>query len=524
MASVHDVIVLGGGVNSLAASAVLARAGQKVLLLERRPVLGGVLALEETWPGCPVPHGLHPFGGLVPSVAEAVGIASAALPEKVEATEVAVGHGDDLFRLSRDPVRMAKELERTSVADARRFPDFAARTGRQAAMFGELLDRSPPPSRRPPAGEALDWLRIGWKLRGMGEVDLAEFLRVLPQPVEDLLNDEFESEWFKAALAAPACFAAELGPMSAGTGMRFLHHQALAQGPTCIVDGAVHGKAGELVRLLEEAAGKAGAELRRDTEVTSIQLADGGVKAVVTAAGEELACRHVVSGLDPGCTLLDLVGVSDLAPGLLRDASAYRSRGSTAKVHFVVDRVPAFFEARDGRPAAAFAWFGEGLEHLERVHDAHKYGRPAETPVLDVCIPSLLDPLMGELGKYVVSVLVETVVEDSTDAADALGRQVAAILARHDGGFTDSILEREVLLPAELGRRVGLSGGHLHQGDVTLDQWFLLRPFPSCARYRTPIRGLYLCGAGTHPGGPSGGRSGVIAAREVLRDARRARA
>jgi phytoene dehydrogenase-like protein len=341
---------------------------------------------------------------------------------------------------------------------------------------------------------------------------MREILRLGPMCVADWLGEWFETELLRSVLAGPSLEGAFLGPWSPGTNANLFRREALAgpavsRGPQALVDALVR------------AAESHGATIRFAAPVDSIRVAAGRVEGVGVDGGEPVDARAVVATCDPRSALLGLLGRSDRAPSVERNVAAYRSLGCTAKIHLALRRPLRFA----GRPdlSAAYVRTGETLDDMERAFDAAKYGRFSSTPILDVHVPTIADPALAPPGHHVASILASFAPHDlaggwTEERREALGDAVVAALERHAPALRDAIVAREVLAPPDLEERYGLTGGHLFHGDHALDQ-LLVRPVPECARYRTPIAGLFLGGSGSHPGGGITCGPGRLAAAAVLR-------
>ncbi len=528
MTNRYDVIVVGGGLNGLVASVVLARSSQRVLLLERREVFGGSVGMEELFPGCGTSLGLSPYTTLLPEVADATGVPLSAVRPVEGMRDVVVCHQGQRLRYSPDVAKTRGELQKHSEADAKALPGFIDHFRTYAELLRTVLNLSPPTDLRPDRQDLWTLLRLGFRMRGLGEESLAEFLRTLPRPCHDVTQDRFETEWVGMVMAAPAMAHANLAPRSPGTGFRMLHSLSLGQEPGGVPHPGAVCRPGELSLLMVEAARARGVEIRSGTEVERFAVEGDRVTGVTLAGGETLLADRVLSTLDPKQSLERLPGTDWLSPGLAEELKHYRCQGDTATVHFLVDRAPRLL-LEGGPTPAAHALIADGLDGMERSNDAFKYGKIAERPVIQLTVPTQHDPTGAPEGRHVVSARVESAPYQLTegswdDSRERLADTVAAGIQEAEPDFSSTVLERKVLSPADLEQKLGLTGGHLHHGELTLDQFFVLRPNPLCARYRTPLQGLYLGGSGTHPGGANGGLAGLNAARQMARDAKKSRA
>ena len=506
---VHDVIVLGGGHNGLTAAGLLARRGRKVLVLERRPAPGGLAGGEEFHPGFRSPGVLHDTACLRRSVIEKLELTRFGLHLRAERTPVFAPQEDGRgMLLHADPQRTRDELRRHSAHDAEHYVGFCEFLRALTPFVSAQLDAPAPliaPSR---AGEFVDLFRRGLALRRLGRELVYDCLRLGPMSAADWLGEHFEDGLLKATLAAPALLGTWSGPHSAGTATLILMRE-------CTAAAEVAGGSAALVDALTEACQAAGVELRTGAEVARIDVVAGRVHGVTLADGEEIAARAVASSLDPRRTLLDLVPPRDLPPGLEAPLRAWRCRGTTAKVDLALD-APLEFAGRPGELFESVRICAD-LDELERAFDPVKYRALPEVPHLDVLVPTLADPSLAPAGQHVASVLVHFVTRDLdggwNDAARALLlERTIDRLRRVAPTCVDRIVGHRVLTPEDLEREYGTTGGHVHHGEHGLDQMFSLRPTASCARYATPLQGLYLCGSGSHPGGGITGAPGMLAA------------
>ena len=512
----YDVIVIGGGHNGLTTAALLAARGRKVVLLERRPVLGGLAVGDEFHPGFTAAGLLHDTSGLRGHLVEALdlarnGLALTAAPPAVFSPQDP-NRGPGLL-LHHDPARAAAEIEAHSAADVQRYGEYRAFIERIRSFAGRLFDTEPPALVGPAASTWL-LLRRGLALRRLGRRDMMELLRIGPMCVADWLNECFETELLRCTLAAPALAGTSAGPWSPGTAANLLRLETMA-------GRAVGAGPAALIGALAEAARRRGVDVRLEAEVRHIRTAGGAVKGVTLSDGEPIDARVVASSCDPKQTFLDLLSPPAITPKLHHQISTLRCRGSTAKIDLAL-RGPLRFSCRP-ELEIEHARVAERIDDMERASDAIKYGRCSEIPVLDVYVPPPPPPPPGHDGedRRVVSIVAHFAPHDLdsgwTDAArERLGDTAVATLARYAPDLPGRIIARRVLTPVDIERRYGVTGGHIHHVEHALDQ-MIVRPAPQCARYATPIRGLYLCGSGSHPGGGLTGAPGALAAAAVLR-------
>ena len=503
-----DVVIIGGGLNGLAAATVLGRAKLKVVVLERRSMVGGLAAGEEFHPGYRSAGVIHDTTGLLPEL----DLTSHGLRRTVRPPPIlAIGADDRALLLHHDPTEAASELMTAGGRDVEPYSRFRAFIERIKPFARRLVSELPPDW----LGDGMaDWramLSTGFALRRLGKTDMMELLRLGPMSVADWLDEQFTDPLLKAALAVPALHGCFAGPFSPGTCGALLRYETLA-------GGAVIGGSDALVETLVREAEAAGAVILTGREVSRILVGQDGVTGVACDDGQHVEARLVVSSCDPKRTLLELLGARELAPADEQAIRAYRMRGLTAQVNLALNR-PLRFRARPDREVE-FARTGASLPELERTFDAGKYGRFSDTPALDLHVPSMANPQSAPSGHSCVSILIHGVPYDlhggwSDARRDDLGDAVVKQLSRFVDGLDSAIVARQVLTPVDIESKYGVTGGHIYHGEHGLDQ-LLVRPTRACARYATPIDGLYLCGSGSHPGGGITCAPGFIAAKTVL--------
>lgn len=526
----YDAIIIGAGHNGLVTAACLARAGKKTLVLERRPVIGGAAATEEIYPGFHYPTCASVCGSLEPRIIRELDLAQQGL-EMIPYDPLVFAPLPEgaPFLAWRAPDKTIEAISRLSKADAASYPRFAAWINRLAGLLGGWLLCPPPDAAGVHPRDLIELLKFNWKFRRLGKKEMREALRVLPMSIADLLNERFETEILKAALAAPGILGAFAGPRSQGTAYLFLHHLRRESRGAFRSWNFVRGGMGNLSEAIARAARRHGAEIRTAAEVAAVTIKEGIATGVVLASGEEIAARVVVSNADAKTTFLRLVGPPALAPRFALQVQNIRSRGAAAKVNLALDALPRFRGIPDSELATVLRGLihiGPTLDSLERAYDDAKYGDFSKKPFLEITIPSVMDPSLAPPGKQVMSVLMQYAPYrlkngDWRTRREELGDLVVDAIAEYAPNFRDSILHRQVLTPLDLEEIYGLPEGNFHHGEMALDQLFLMRPVPGWARYRTPIRNLYLCGSSAHPGGGVTGAPGYNAAQEMLKGWRR---
>jgi phytoene dehydrogenase-like protein len=526
MSATRDAVIIGGGHNGLVTAFYLAKAGLKPLVLERRPTVGGAAISDEFYPGFTCPTLAHACGPVLPEIAQDMELWRQGLEMIQPAVRVFAPLPDGRYLLLYDdPVQSAKQIAKFSAKDAERYPELASVLARIAAVMRQVLTRTPPSTEAPRAGEILELLKTGRAFRNLGKKDMFRLLRWTPMAVADLVAEWSESQVLRAVLAARGIFGTFLGPWSAGSGAVLLMRSAADPYP---VAGAAfpRGGMGSLTQAMARAATAAGAEIRTDAEVAEVSVRDSSASGVVLATGEEITARIVVSNADPRRTFLRLVGPAHLAPDFLNRIQNYRCLGTVAKVNLALAGLPSFRTEDRTAALSGRIHIGPEVDYLEHAFDAAKYGDFSRQPVLDVMIPSVADASLAPEGQHVMSICVQFAPYrlrngDWSAQQDALADVVVKKLSEYASGLPDLILHRQVITPQDLEDTYNLTGGHIFHGELALDQLFTMRPLLGWAQYRTPLRGLYLCGNGTHPGTGLTGASGRNAAREIVKDWRR---
>ena len=521
----YDVVIIGAGHNGLVTAFYLARAGLKTLVLERRPVVGGGAITDEFHPGFRCSTLAHFAGPLRAEIARDMQLQRYGVQMlRPEAQVCALAPDARSLLLFDDAEKSAGEIAGVSRKDAAAYGNFSQTLKKLAGVLEGLLSQTPPAADSPSTADLLGLLQTGRRVRGLGKKDLYRLLRWGPMAVADLVAEFFETELLRAVIAARGIFGTAFGPWSAGSSMVLLLRAAADPTPTGTAQ-FVKGGLGRLTQAMAAAAQAAGAQIRTGADVARVSTKEGVAQGVVLRDGEEIAASAVVSNADPRRTLLGLVEPIHLEPDFLTKLQHYRSSGTVAKINLALDALPAF-RAQNGMGSAMFTGrihIGHEIDYLERAFDASKYGEFSRQPYLDVTIPSLTDTSLAPTGKHVMSIYAQfapyALKKDGwQQQREPLGDAVVETLAEYSPDLPNLILHRQVITPADLEETYGMTGGHIFHGELALDQVYAMRPLLGWARYRTPIRRLYLCGAGTHPGIGLTGGSGANAAREILKD------
>jgi phytoene dehydrogenase-like protein len=524
----YDAVIVGGGHNGLVCAAYLARAGLRTAVLERRHLVGGAAVTEEPWPGYRV------------STASYV---VSLLPSRIVRELSLVSHGYYVYPLDpayfapfldgsgilvwEDPSEAAAEIGRISRADGAAYPRYCQDVAELAEVIRPLLNKIPPDpalrsARDLPAAAGM----LGYLLRRRGAA--AGLVDLMTMSCADFLGRYFSDQRILGALSPGGVIGMWGGPMSPGSAYVLLHHRMGEVDGVGGCWGFARGGMGAISEAIAASARASGVCVLTSAEVTSIDVTGGRVSGVTLADGRSLTAPVVVSGVHPATTFLSLVGSEHLPADLVADVERFRTRSPAAKVNLALSGLPSF-TARPGSslgPQHPEFIISPTLEYLERAWDAAKYGLPSERPMIDCVIPSTKDSTLAPAGAYVMSCFVQYVpyarADGQWDAARraALADTVIDTVGMFAPGFADLVTHREVLTPVDLEERFGLLGGNIFHGEMSADQLFSFRPSVLASGYRTPVRGLYLCGSGTHPGGGVMGIPGRNASRVIVRDGR----
>ena len=518
----HDVIIVGGGHNGLVCAAYLARAGKRVLVLERRERVGGAAMSEEVFPGFRFSVFSYVVSLLRPEI-----IRELELPRHglhilpLESTLTPLSNGDYLAQWS-DHDQNRRELARHSSRDAEAYDEFGMVLHQMARLVKPILGVSPPDPASLHPRELLDLLRLGRYFRDLSAQRFNALWKLLTMSSADYLDEWFESEVLKATKSASGIIGTMLGPRSPGTAYVLLHHYMGELDGVFRAWGFAKGGNGSVSAAIAASARSFGAEIRTSAPVAQVLIENGRARGVVLDSGEEIRADVVVSGADPRRTFMQLVGEKHLPGDFAESIKRFKFRGSSAKVNLALGELPDF-SCMPGRGPhlRGSVSISPSIAYLEQAYDDAKYGEISRRPYMDIVIPSMLDPSMAPPGKHVMSIFVQYAPYKlnggwSDARREALGDAVIDTLAEYAPNIKSAILHRQVVTPADIERVVGLSEGNIFQGELSLQQMFFLRPAPAWSRYRTPIEGLWQCGSGTHPGGGVMGASGRNAAYALL--------
>ncbi|MEJ2602840.1 MAG: NAD(P)/FAD-dependent oxidoreductase [Gammaproteobacteria bacterium] len=513
----RDVIVIGAGHNGLACAAYLARAGRDVLVLEAADEVGGGAATRSFAEGFRVSGCAHLLYQLQPEVAGELELAKFGL--ETAAADIAT------TALSPDGEHVVihgSRLEgRVTERDREGLSDFHDRMMRFAKLLRPYLNRRPPLLVNNDATDKMTIGRLGLDIRRLGRAGMQEFLRLIAINIYDVLNEHLDTELVKGALALDAVLGTHLGPRSPNSLLTYIHRLTGETGGRPGAMALPKGGMGRVGEAFAGAARAAGVDIRCGRAVQHIRVENGRAVGVELAGGDTIAARTVVSNADPKTTVLDLLGPRHVETGFTRRIRNLRMRGNAAKLHLALDGLPDFSgvdrNALGGRLAIA-----PDMDYVERAFNPAKYGRWSAAPVIEITIPSVSDPSLAPAGRHVLSAVVQYAPSRleggwSEERAAAFGDLVIDTIAAYAPDLRKQIIASELLSPADIERIYRMGGGHWHHGELALDQFLFNRPAPGAVQYAMPVEGLYLCGAGTHPGGSITGAAGRNAATEILR-------
>lgn len=511
--SKYDVIVIGGGHNGLTTATILAQKGKKVLVVEKRNVLGGIAAGEEFHSGYSTTGLLHDTSGVRMSVVKNLQLEKHGLEIDTNRADVTLlsKEGKSINILS-DVEGTATEIAEISKNDAESYKAYHAFLKKISKVINDLMD-NPPPNvdvENLTMASLVVLAKKGMMLKGLGNKTMMELLKVAPMCVTDFLNEKFETDFLKAGIAAPALYGSYAGPWSAYSTINLLLWE-------CASRSNVKGGPQALIAALQKAAEQEGVEIRKGSEVEKIILnVEGSVSGVRLKGGEEINASKVAASCTPKETFLNLFDDFELEYELDYWIGKIRSRGTTAKVNMAINK-----SVELNGLTAEYARTGNSFDEMEKAFDPVKYKEVTDMPFLDIHIPTIANPSLAPDGHSVISVLVHQIPYDfkggwTAESNKKLGDDVLKELEKYSPGLSEAVVGMEVLSPADFEERYTLTEGHIYHGEHFVDQ-LITRPIPACARYSTPVAGLYLCGSGSHPGGGVTCAPGSMAANAILK-------
>ena len=526
MTQQYDAVIIGGGHNGLTTAAYLARAGKKVLVLERRHVLGGAAVTEEVFPGFKFSVCSYVVSLLRPEIIRELDLPRHGLEIlPLDGTFSPMQNGDYLWRVN-DHGKTRREIARHSKLDAEAYDEYGKAMVEMGRFVKPILEMTPPdPTSLRPKG-LRDLAFLGRRFQKLSADDKYNQVQLMTMSAVDFLDQWFETDVLKATMSASGIIGTFLGVRSPGTAYVLLHHYMGEIDGAFRSWGFARGGTGAISNAIADAAREAGVEIRTEAPIEKILHSNGRATGVVLKNGDEIRARVVVSSVDPRLTFIKMLGAEHLPSDFVEDINRYKFRGSSGKVNMALDGLPEFtcLPGHGAHLRGAIS-ISPSVEYMERAYDDAKYGRFSRRPYMDVVIPTLTDPSLAPPGKHVMSCFVQYAPYKLKDGdptwdeqREAFGDTVIDTLSEYAPNLREHILHRQVLTPLDIERDFGLTEGNIFQGELSLEQLFFLRPAPGWAQYRTPIKNLYMCGSATHPGGGIMGAPGRNSALKLLAD------
>ena len=523
----YDVAIVGAGHNGLIAAGLLAKRGRKVVVLERRPQVGGAAVTEQPWgPSWKVTALSYVVSLMPPTVLRELSLEKHGyriFPQH----GYFVPHRDGRYlQLPDDKTRRREQIAKFSARDADAMERWDAWLGGLAEVLGPLLSVVPPKVGSKSLGDLADQLGFAWRMRGLDVRRTGDVTRLMASSISDLLDDFFESRAMKGVLSVSGVIGTWAGPRSPGTAYVMAHHKIGDVGHGQMGSwGFPEGGMGGVTQAMLRAAQSFGAEVRTSAPVARILTEDGEARGVVLASGEEIEARAVIATSHPKITFLQHLSRSELPDDFVRDIERWKTRSGTVKVNLALDRLPEFRSKPGFDPEVhgGTIVLAESLDDIEGAFQDAVAGRPARLPFADICIPSVFDKSLAPEGKHVMSMFTQWVPWQFADAPhrDEIEAYADRLIDRVDElapGFRSSILHRQIIGPHEMQSEYGLVGGNIFHGELSIGQLFHMRPAPGFADFRTPIRKLYQASSATHGGGGVTGIPALQVVQQLARD------
>jgi len=519
----YDAIVIGGGHNGLVNAAYLAKAGKRVLVLERRHIVGGAACTEEIFPGFKFSVCSYVVSLLRPEIIRELDLPRHGLEIlPLDGTFTPMPSGDYLWRVNDHGVTR-REIARHSKLDAEAYDEFGKAMVQMCRFVKPILSMVPPDPTTLNPKDLMKLLFLGRRFQDLNGEDKYNQVQLMTMSAIDFLDQWFETDVLKATMSASGIIGTFLGVRSPGTAYVLLHHYMGEIDGAFRAWGFARGGTGAISNAIAEAAREAGVEIRLKTGVAQIIVKEGKAVGVVTANGDEFFAPVISSSVDPNLTFLKMIEAQYLPDDFREEVKRYKFRGSSGKVNLALDALPNFTcMPGEGKHLRGAISISPSVDYMERAYDDAKYGRYSRGPYIDMVIPSLTDPSVAPPGKHVMSCFVQYApykLKEGTwdEKREEFGDNVINTVAEYAPNLKDIIVGRQVVTPLDLEREWGLTEGNIFQGELTLEQLFFLRPVPGYAQYKTPIKNLWMCGSATHPGGGIMGANGRLAALEILK-------
>jgi phytoene dehydrogenase-like protein len=522
MSEKYDAIVIGGGHNGLTCAAYLGRAGRKVVVLERRHVLGGAAVSEEIYPDFTYTTCSYVISLLRAEVTRELELPKHGLQIRpIDHTFLPMDNGDCFVAYS-DPGKYRQELMRHSVRDADRAAIFGEIMHKMALAVKPILGYTPPNLAKPSLRDLRTLKDFGLHLNGLGEDTFKQFYKIMTMSVDDFVGEYIETDVVRAMYGLIGVIGTMLGPKSPGTAYVLLHHYMGELDGAYSAWGSQRGGTGGVSEAIASSARSVGVETRINSMVVRVLVKNGSAIGVVLENGDEIYADTVVSGCDPKVTFRKLIEEKELPSELIHTIDKFKYRGSSGKVNLALDGLPNFTAMKEDWLLRGAIDVCPSVDYLERAYDDAKYDGFSRRPAMEISIPTVTDPTMAPPGKHVMSIFVQYANYDLSkhgnrdQQREAFGNTVIDTLADYCPNIKDIMLHKQVLTPADLEDTYSLTEGNIFHGELTLDQLFFFRPTADWSAYRTPIRNYFQCGSGTHPGGGITAGPGRLAAKEIL--------
>ena len=528
MAKKVDVIVIGGGHNGLVTAGYLQRAGRQTVVLEARSQVGGACITEEVFPGYQVSTTSYVCSLLRPKIIKDLELEKYGLvflPR--DPSSFSVFDDDRYLMFWKDQKKTQEQIAKFSKKDAESFPKYEALLEQLSEFVEPILMMTPPDPLSNSPANLMNLAKLGWKARGLGE-NVYEKLRILSQSASDFLDRWFESDQLKSTLATDGIIGAFASPQTPGTAYVLLHH---VMGETFGQKGVwayVKGGMGMITQAMAKSFESHGGEVRLSSPVVKVLMKNGKAVGVALQSGEEIYAQKVISSADPKRTFLNFFDRDELDREFLSRVESIRYRSATFKMNLALSGVPNWkalpnVNGQPGPQHRGTMHISPSMEYIENAYRDAKAGKASQKPILECTMASVVDPSLTPPGKHLMSIFTQYAPYDLKQGdwkteREAYADRCIGLLEQYAPGFKDLVIDRHLLSPKDLESEYFLTGGNIFHGEMSLDQLFFMRPLPECARYKTPVKNLYLCGSGTHPGGGVMGASGHNAAREILKE------
>ena len=518
----YDVIVIGSGINGLVASSIIAKSGKKVLIVDERETIGGLTATQEFSSGCKVNPVYDAIQWIDPRVMKDLGLNNYDLKiDKLKTLRIALDKNGKHLKFYSDNELTSNSISNHSVKDAKKWPDFSSHINNMSDFLEKIYQLTPPKLPHINLKDALSMRSMLSPLKKHGTRGLTDFIKIAPMMMPELMDEWFETELLRAAISATGIRHLSQGPFAAATGYNFLHQHIYANG---IINNSmlIKGGTGYLAKCLEKVAKSYGVEIINKCQVNSINLNNGVCTGITINTDKKIISEYVVSSLDPSSTFESLIGTEYLDPTFITQLKNIKYRGSVSRIHFELNELPEI-KGVSNEEMNTFFTVSPSIEYLERASDACKYGEISKNPFVEFSFPTINNPEFSSERNHILSATIQYTPyklrrnEWSSSLKDALKENIISILSAYIPGINSLIKSTHIFTPVDFEQQFGIKEGSFNHGEMTLDQFFFMRPTISTSQYKSPISNLFICGSSTHPGGGIHGANGYNAATEILK-------